>query len=45
MPSLAATARQARRGLEAWVRRSPFLKVARIPGRWLTNFERQRRFR
>ena len=44
-PSLVAGARQARRGLEAWVRRSPFVEIARIPGRWLTKLERRRRFR
>jgi hypothetical protein len=45
LPSLASAARTLRRSLEAWVRRSPILCVVRIPGRWLTKFERSRRFR
>jgi CelD/BcsL family acetyltransferase involved in cellulose biosynthesis len=45
LPSLAAAARGARRGLEAWVRRSPLAGLARIPGRWLTRLERRRRLR
>jgi CelD/BcsL family acetyltransferase involved in cellulose biosynthesis len=45
LPSLAAAARRARRGLESWVRRSPLAGIARIPGRWVTRFERRGRFR
>jgi CelD/BcsL family acetyltransferase involved in cellulose biosynthesis len=44
-PSLVTAARHARRDLEAWVRRSPFANIARIPGRWLTRYERSSRFR
>ena len=45
LPSLATAARRARRELETWVRRSPFAGIARIPGRWLKQLERRKRFR
>ena len=45
LPSVASTARRARHNVEAWVRRSPLIGIARIPGRWLTRFERRSRFR
>jgi CelD/BcsL family acetyltransferase involved in cellulose biosynthesis len=45
VPSLASAARRARRGLEAWVRRTPLAGIARVPGRWLTRLERRGRFR
>lgn len=45
VPSPVTAARKARRNLESWVRASPFVEVARIPGRWLTKLERSRRFR
>jgi CelD/BcsL family acetyltransferase involved in cellulose biosynthesis len=44
-PSFASMARNARRGLETWVRRSPFIGIARLPGRWLVKLERRGRFR
>jgi len=45
VPSLVSAVRKARRDLESWVRRTPFVHVARIPGRWLTRFEHRARFR
>jgi CelD/BcsL family acetyltransferase involved in cellulose biosynthesis len=44
LPSLATALRQLRRGAEAWVRRSPLLPVARVPGRLITRIERRKRF-
>ena len=43
--SLVTAARRLRRDAEAWVRRSPLLPIARVPGRLPTRMERRRRFR
>ena len=44
VPSVVTAARRARRGFEAWVRESPFVGVARIPGRWIRAREHRSRF-
>jgi CelD/BcsL family acetyltransferase involved in cellulose biosynthesis/peptidoglycan/xylan/chitin deacetylase (PgdA/CDA1 family) len=45
LPSMASTLRAAREATEAWIRRSPILPLARIPGRWIHSLERARRFK
>jgi len=44
LPSFMTSLRRLRRGTEAWVRSSPLLPVARIPGRLIKRAERRRRF-
>jgi CelD/BcsL family acetyltransferase involved in cellulose biosynthesis len=44
-PSIVNLVRDLRRSSEAWVRKSPLLPLARVPGRLLTRWERTRRFR
>lgn len=44
-PSFVSAMRKARRDVESWVRRTPIVHIARIPGRWLTRLEHRARFR
>ena len=44
LPSLTTVVRGIRRKTEAWVRRSPLLPLARIPGRLIVRLEGRRRF-
>jgi len=45
VPSLTTTARKLYRNTEAWVRRTPLVAVARVPGRVIKRAERSMRFR
>ena len=45
LPSLSATVRRATRRAESWIRSSPILPLARIPGRLIKRMERVARFR
>ena len=45
MPSIAASFRRWREGLESWVRRTPLLSVARMPGRLFKRLETWNRYR
>lgn len=45
LPSLATAFRRFWRSTDAWLRRSPLLPIARVPGRALKRAERRRRFR
>lgn len=44
VPSFATAMRKLRRDTEMWIRRSPLMPLARIPGRLLKQAERRRRF-
>ncbi len=45
LPSFAGALRAVRRTTESWIRRSPLLPIARIPGRVLRRFESKHSFR